>query len=304
MQNSYAEQSPFAMGFRAGALMRADLDAKKLPVATIIPTGIFPIDHHFNGGLRTGEITLLGAPTGHGKSALGEQIALEASKRFRTTFFALEMGRRRTETRMLGKIMRTDIHSVTTLMEQRPDHKPLRAAFDMLTYERQLIVEERDDTEAFTTNHVIAMICANAPRLVVLDHPRHLDDWHGDGKNGYAAATTIVRRLVAAARHLDIHIIIVCQTKVQLQAKRPRKEDIADTYALAQNADAAIMIHRPFRGKGMSDNVAELIVDKNRNGGEGIVHTRWHGPTMTYSELMPAEEAALECCKRRDEVSA
>lgn len=171
--------------------------------------------------------------------------------------------------------------------------------FDALTYDRHLIVEERDESEAFTMNHIMAMIMANDPKLVVIDHPRHLDDWHGDGKNGYFAATQITRRIMQAASHLDIHIMIVAQTKVQLQSRRPCKEDIADTYALGQNADTAIMVHRPFRGLGSQDTVAELIVDKNRNGSEGIVHTRWHGPSMSYRELMPAEEAALECCGKK-----
>lgn len=300
MLNRYSEQTPFAQGFRAGSLLRAELAANKSVPVTIIPTGIWPLDRILNGGMRSGEITLIAAPTGHGKSALGEQIALEASKKFRTTFFALEMGRRRTETRLLGKVLHTDIHSVQNLMELEHDHPKLQAAFESLAYERMLIVEERDDSAAFTFDHVLAMICANEPKLVILDHPRHLDDWHGTAKTqAYASATNIVRRLVAAARDLNIHIVVVCQTKVQLQGKRPRKEDIADTYALAQAADAVVMIHRPFRGKEMADNVAELIVDKNRNGAEGMLHTRWHGPTMTYSELMPAEEARLECCKPR-----
>lgn len=303
--NSYAEQTPFAQGFRAGAVLKADLDAKKLKPATIIQTGIWPLDVKLEGGLRTGEVTLIAAQSGRGKSALGEQIALSASQKHRTTFFALEMGRRRTETRMLGKIMKNDIHVVTTMMQQHPDHASLRKAFDALTFERQLIVEERDDSEAFTMNHIMAMIMANEPKLVVIDHPRHLDDWHGGrGKTAYECATDITRRIIAAARFLDIHIIVVCQTKVQLQSSRPRKEDIADTYALGQNADTAIMVHRPYRGLGSQDTIAELIVDKNRNGGEGIVHTRWHGPTMSYSELMPAEEASLECCRKKHAVEA
>lgn len=298
--NNYSEQTPFAQGHRAGALLKADLDTKSLKAATIIPTGIWPLDVKLEGGMRTGEVTLIAAQSGRGKSALGEQIALSASEKHRTTFFALEMGRRRTETRMLGKIMRHDIHTVTNMMENHPDHALLRSAFDSLTYERQLIVEERDDSEAFTMNHVMAMIMANDPKLVVIDHPRHLDDWHGGkGRTAYECATDITRRIIAAARFLDIHIIIVCQTKVQLQSSRPRKEDIADTYALGQNADTAIMVHRPYRGLGSKDTIAELIVDKNRNGGEGIVHTRWHGPTMTYKDLMPAEEAALECCGKK-----
>lgn len=303
--------SPFGQGFRAGSQLRADIDGGTLKVPEIIQTGIFPIDELTRGGadlggLRTGEVSIIGASTGHGKSALAEQIALEVSKRHRTTFFALELDRQRSEVRMLSKLMRLELGSVVNLMTNQPGHPGLRKALDELTYERMLIVEERDEATSFRSEHLFTMVRANAPKVIVVDHPRHIDDWHGGqrGERSDLAAARITRQLVGMAKATDAHVIIVAQTTRDLLGKRPSARDLADTYVLAQAADLVVMLHRPFRGRGHLDNVAELIIDKNRNGPEGIVHMRWTGSRMTYSDLSPGEEAALECCgspKKRDD---
>lgn len=295
-----SDPSPFAQGDRAGLHLLADLEAGHVPVAEILATGIAPIDEFTHGGLRVGELSVIGASTGHGKTALAEQIALEVSKRHRTTFFALEMGRRRTETRMLTRLLRIDHDSVQSLMANHPDNDRLRSGVESLVYDRRLILEERDDTQRFTSRHLFVIANANAPKLIVLDHPRHLDDWRGSSTNrSDLASEAIVRNLLAWAKVAKAHVMVVAQTRRDMMGKRPTMQDLADTYALAQAADLVVMLHRPFRGQGVRDNVVELVLDKNRNGPEGIIHARWHGPRMSYSELSLAEELRLECCAKR-----
>jgi len=299
---SLSAPGAFSAGIRAGMQLTADLKSRSIVPQTIIQTGIWQLDYALGGGLRTGEVSVIGASTGHGKSALAEQIALYASTQVETTYFGLELGARTTETRMVAKIMHTDKRTVDGLIHSCPDNEKLLNAVQCLTFERKkLIVEQRDHDEEFFSTDMFKMMLANESKLYIIDHPRHLDDWHTNylRESREQAAARVVRKICSAAKYLNAHIIVVSQLKSALQKSRPIMQDLADTYALAQSVDTVMLLHRPFRGKGWMDTVTEVILDKNRNGPEGITHVRWHGPHMKYSEMLPAEEAALTCCKSK-----
>lgn len=269
--------------------------------ALAMKTDIGALDYLLRGGLRLGDVSVIGARTGIGKSALAEQIALAVSSRYKTHYFALELGYRMTENRMLGKLLGWDLHRVTGLRQHHPDDRHLLEALETLTYERNLLIEERDRVEEYTSRDLIAAIVASSAKLIIVDHPRHLDDWTPIGGHGRSdlSSAGIVKRLLAVAAELSIHILIVAQTKAEyLKGRKPLAYDLADTFTLAQVASTVIMLHRPFQGQ-RGDDVAELIVDKNRHGPEGICHTRWAGRTMSFLDLTPDEESEMidRCCK-------
>ena len=60
----------------------------------VFPTGFAPLDHHFGGGFHRGELVVIGADTGMGKSALMIQAAAECAKAGHpVVYFSLEMNR-------------------------------------------------------------------------------------------------------------------------------------------------------------------------------------------------------------------
>jgi len=289
---------------RAGADFSKQLRAGEYIPRQVIPTSMPAVDDMLTGsadvqgGLRTGEVTVIGASTGHGKSTLAEQWALNISRREHVALFALEMGREKTELRMLTKIMGLDLSSVEALAEHKPER--IASILETMSLERTLHIEERDEAKPYTSDDFFRRIKATRPKVAILDHPRHLDDWHGNGKErSDLAAGNICRRLVACAKHFDMHIIVVQQTQRQLFGKRPTVQDLADSYVLGQICAGAFMVHRPFRGKRAEDVIAEVIIDKNRNGPEGIVHLGWHGQQMKYTGLLPADAMNAACCKTR-----
>ena len=286
-------------GSRAGldSLVRAQAGIAEPDVLTM-RTEIAGLDHMLRGGLRVGDLSVVGARTGIGKSAFAEQIALAVSSRHKTHYFALELGFRMTENRMLGKLLGWHLHRVTGLRQHHPDDRHLLDALESLTYEHNLLIEERDQLEDYTSRDSVDAIAASSARFIVVDHPRHLDDWSAGAHGRSDLAAAIVKRLLAVARELEIHILIVAQTKAEyIKGRKPLCYDVADTGVLAQAAATVLMLHRPFQGHN-GDDIAELIVDKNRHGPEGICHTRWAGRTMSFLDFTPDEvEAITRCCK-------
>jgi replicative DNA helicase len=268
-----------------------------------MPTGLDALDWALGGGmrhagLRRKRLYVIGARSGYGKSALAEQIALHVSQRAKVLFFALEMGEERTTDRLLAKVVGTDVYSAEQMYHNREAVMP---PLERLAYEHNLYLEERVEGEPFTFDHVAGLVVRQNPRVVVIDHLRHLDDWSpGGGAYGGRSdlpAAHISRRLRNMAVLADCAVIAVHQLKNELQSARPTQHDLADTAALSQQADHVWLIHRPFRGEGLRDNVAEIVVDKNREGPECILHFEWSGRLMRYRDMNPDEEAGLECCK-------
>lgn len=305
---------PFGVGPRAGIHELADLEAGNAPredLGPAITTGLQSLDWVLGGaqgGLRAGELVVLGARSGHGKSALAEQIALATSLRHRTTYFALELGRERTTDRLLAKVMRTDEQSAHSALAAGSE--VAKKALESLAYERDLRIEQRDLDADFRLDDALAMMIQNSPKVVVFDHLRHFDDWLipppeaeiPKGARSDYAPILFSRRLHQVARTYKCAIIAVHQCKNQLQAKRPTQHDLADTAALSQVADHVWMIHRPFRGETQVDTIAEVVVDKNRRGPECLLHFEWTGRLMRYRDLSPDDETP--CCKQKPRYGA
>lgn len=302
------EPSPFAIGIPAGydelQAMR-EKRATRLDFGASMETGIGTLDWMLggaDGGLKAGELVVIGAQSGHGKSALAETIALEVSRRKKTVYLALELGKERTTDRIVAKLIGTDEQSAHNAIAQATDMGE-RAVRELLET-RNLIIEERSLQEAYTLDHVAAQLCNDAPRVLFIDHLRHLDDWLGvpaRGQRADLATMETARRLRVMARDYKCCIVAVHQLKNELIHKRPTQHDLADTSALAQVADHVWLIRRPFRGDGVYDDTVELIVDKNRRGPEGVIHLEWTGRLMRYRDFMPDQEA--RCCKKTPENS-
>src|SRR3990167_6877192 len=57
-----------------------------------VQTGIKKLDRRLRGGLKGGQLTLLGAPSGGGKTSVAMQIAVDAAKKGPVLFVSPEMG--------------------------------------------------------------------------------------------------------------------------------------------------------------------------------------------------------------------
>jgi len=294
---------PYDVGERAGIREIVALDTGKplrAPEGDPLETGLMLLDHAIGGGLRPKRLVTIGARSGYGKSALAEQIALQVSKRARTMYLGLELGRERTIDRMFAKVIGTDVQSARRAM-QHPS-PGMREQFERLTYDRNLVVEERKIGERFTLDTALLLMNVNHPKVVIIDHMRHLDDWLAPasaGQRGDVPAALVARRLAEIAYETNITIIAVHQAKNALQGSRPTQHDLADTAALAQHSDHVWMIHRPFRSQGLRDTIAEVVVDKNREGPECLLHFEWTGRLMRYRDMMPGDEESLTCCKAK-----
>jgi len=258
------------------------------PHAKIFATGIPEIDSRTNGGLRAGDISVIGAATGMGKSAFVEQMALEIALKHEVLFLPLEMGERDTTERMGAKIERVSLQSLRD--EGLSDY-----GLEALNRRKMLVHQPTDPVDV---NELMRLIVDGDCPVVVVDHAREILGWLSDGKSTHVAPAIIMRYLRRCARETNKHIILIAQLNRTGYRDRPTSAALQDTSALEQNAALVLLLHRPFAGKGATDCVMEIIVAKNRYGPTGLSHMRWSGPTMKVFPMSEEEEAAVTCCDR------
>jgi hypothetical protein len=269
-------------------------------------TGIPELDRVLRN-LRPGEMTLLGAWTGIGKSGFSEQLGLHIAKESKVLFLPLELGVERTERRMLAKIMRTSEAHVESLERSDLREHKLEIYHAMEEFQdRKLQMLAPKNGEAIYYRQIEALIREQMPDVVFLDHLQHIEDWTpSDAKRSDLTAAAMVRRLRALCSELSVHIVCVHQLKGQKISKgqRPQIYDFADTSALPRVADTVLALHRPFRGTKGKDKIMEILVLKNRRGPEPWVHTHFEGSHIAMYPMDQMEAAMAECCSVKTPVA-
>ncbi|HEU4990084.1 MAG TPA: DnaB-like helicase C-terminal domain-containing protein, partial [Gemmatimonadaceae bacterium] len=98
-------------------LSRVDAIADGAPALDTIPSGFHSIDHVLGGGMRRGDLLVVGGDVGSGKSALALAVALRVGQqRVNTVFYSGEMTPERVMERALaieGRVRIDDLRQGT-----------------------------------------------------------------------------------------------------------------------------------------------------------------------------------------------
>jgi replicative DNA helicase len=101
--------------------------------------------------------------------------------------------------------------------------------------------------------------------------------------------TEISRALKGLARDLQVPVIALSQLSraVESRGGRPRLSDLRDSGSIEQDADMVMFIHREDKYKGQDEktNIAEILIEKHRNGPVGKVDLYFDEKTTTFMDL-------------------
>ena len=106
----------------------------------------------------------------------------------------------------------------------------------------------------------------------------------------------ISRGVKAVARELNVPVICLSQLNRSVEGRdghRPRMSDLRESGSIEQDADVVILLHREDYYR-MSepdfqpDNIAEVIIAKQRNGPTGTVKLTFDSKTTRFSNLSTA----------------
>ena len=126
--------------------------------------------------------------------------------------------------------------------------------------------------------------------LIIVDYLQLITPTHSRGSDNLVQQVTeISRSLKSMARELEVPVLALSQLSraVEQRRGRPRLSDLRDSGSIEQDADVVMFIHREDK---MSDNsdrpgIAEILVEKHRNGPVGKIDLRFDEEKTTFLSI-------------------
>lgn len=261
---------------------------------TGIPSG-FPSLDAITMGWQPGNLIVIGARPGHGKTAIALNMARCAAvdNGIPTAFFTLEM----TDVELADRLIGTE----TGLISNKRKGKVKMTDEDWAHLEAALVRAAKaplyiDETPGLTISEFTSKIKRmKAEKGIEIAFVDYLQLMHSSGNEFQYRAQEIgdiSRQLKETAKELKIPIVALAQLNRNLMARqgsvngRPLLSDLKDSGSIEQDADMVLFIHRPALlglTEGPAD-VAELVVAKNRSGEMGVVNLTYNGDLVKFSE--------------------
>jgi replicative DNA helicase len=259
-----------------------------------VPTGINDLDARLNGGLRPGQLALLAARPGVGKSGLAMSIAYELGvNRGRSVgVVSLEMSRDELLQRLVAMHTGVDTRRVEGLVK-RSDPRMLDA-LGVLS-EAPIAIEDTAMLSVMDVRSKARRLATVRPLdLLIVDYLQLLIG-ETNAANRVDEVSRISRQLKLLARELQCPILALSQLSravEQRASKVPQLSDLRDSGSLEQDADIVIFIYREEAGEGGEPGGTELYLAKQRNGPLGVIPVAFDAPTTRFRNVSSYEAPA------------
>ena len=255
-----------------------------------VPTGFAELDH-LTGGLHPGQMVILAARPGVGKSTMALDLARSASMRHGLTsaFFSLEMSQLEITMRLLsaeatvplahlrsGRMSDDDWDRISTRMNQVSeaplfiDDSPNLSLLEIRSKARRL--KQQDDLQLLIIDYIQLM--TSGRRF----------------ESRQVEVSEISRQIKLLAKELEIPVVALSQLNrgpEQRADRRPMLSDLRESGSLEQDADLVILLNRPDLHNLHSDRVgeADFEVAKHRNGPTKTITVAFQGHYSRFGDM-------------------
>jgi replicative DNA helicase len=211
---------------------------------TGMPTPFGKLNWILGGGMRPGEVYILGGKEGSGKTSLALQVAMETLRKGHAVLiFSMEMDRPAVYRRMAGIEARVDLHSFADDQRRKVDVGERMARLCRATSTmsgRKLLVSTKPRvTPQYITSEIKRIATRSRVDLVIVDHAQ-LMDADGPTRGDYERMTKVSRALKITAGEIGAPLLAVSQTNRSKKRGEKNSEldsaDLRDTGALEEDA--------------------------------------------------------------------
>ncbi|MBK5215331.1 MAG: replicative DNA helicase [Candidatus Pacebacteria bacterium] len=255
-----------------------------------VPTGFHDLDQYLSG-LQKSDLIILAARPSMGKTTLALDIARQAALNHGTptVIFSLEMSTQQLVDRMLAAQSRVDAWKLRTgNLSSEGEFAKIRDSLDTLS-KAPIYVDDMAGNSIIRMRSVCRRIRAEKGiGLIIVDYLQ-LMSTSKNYDNMVNQVTEISRSLKALAKEFDVPVMALSQLSraVESRGGRPRLSDLRDSGSIEQDADIVMFIHREDKGKDESEktNIAEILIEKHRNGPVGKVDLYFDEKTTSFMSI-------------------
>lgn len=255
-----------------------------------VPTGFIHLDNMLSG-LQDGDLIILAARPSMGKTTLALDIARLAATKHNIPvgIFSLEMGSQQLVDRMLSAESQVNAWNMRTgNLHAESEFTKIRDSLDRLSKAPifiddtpgNSIMKMKSTARKLKLEHGLGMIIVDYLQLMTTS--KNYDSMVNQ-------VTEISRSLKSLAKELKVPVLALSQLSraVESRGGRPRLSDLRDSGSIEQDADVVMFIHREDKYKDQAEktNIAEILIEKHRNGPTGKVDLFFDEKKTTFQSL-------------------
>jgi len=256
-----------------------------------IPTG-FPELDALLAGFQKSDLIILAARPSVGKTTLALDISrnIACKHNIPVGIFSLEMSSQQLTDRLLAAQAHVDSWKLRTgRLSNDDEFARIRDSLDILASAPIFIDDEasnnimqmRAKARRLQAEHGLGLLVVDYIQLMV---PRQRIE------NAVQQMTEISRSLKGLAKELDVPILALSQLSRAVESRHPpipKLHDLRDSGSIEQDADVVMFIYREDRYKENTDkqNIAEILIEKHRNGPLGKVELYFNPRKVTFSSI-------------------
>ena len=259
-----------------------------------VPTGFVELDE-LTQGLRAGQMIIVAARPGMGKSTLALDFCRSASIRhgIASVIFSLEMNQNEIAMRMLAAEASISMSKMQQgKMEDRDWNKLSKKLADIES--SPLFIDD-------SANLTITEIAAKCRRLkeqhnlglVVIDYLQLMTSGK-QVESRQQEVSALSRSLKLLAKSVEVPVVAVAQLNRGPESrtdKKPMIADLRESGSLEQDADIIILLHRPeYYNKEDRPGEADIMVAKHRNGETRVIQALFQGHLARFANYTTREE--------------
>ena len=216
---------------------------------------------------------------------------ISADTRLPTAVFSLEMSKQQLAQRMLCSRGNIDAHKLRKGMLQSHEYAHLANVVGELAKAPIWV----DDTPGLTPLDLRAkarrLALQHDVKCIMIDYMQLMDNPGVESRQ--QQISEISRGIKAVARELNVPVLALSQLNRASEGRdghRPRMSDLRESGSIEQDADVVMLLHREdyYRMSEpdfVPDNIAEVIIAKQRNGPTGTVKLTFMNKTTRFENL-------------------
>ena len=272
---------------------------------TGVPTGFYDLDK-VTSGLHAGEMIIIAARPGMGKTAFALNIATYAAQNTKkaVAIFNLEMPAEQLVNRMRSSVGQIDSGKIRTGNMSHDDWKRINEANSQLAETNIQIVDDAGITAA-----EIKAKCRNLANkeeglaLVIIDYLQLVTSGGKRPESRQQEVSDISRSLKTMAMELKVPVIALAQLSrnaEKRESNQPMLADLRESGSIEQDADMVLFINRSdyYKAKEQLDAsknvVADIIIAKHRKGSTGKFQLLFELNMSNFRNYLATETEGLE----------
>lgn len=257
-----------------------------------IPSGFDGLDNIL-AGFQKSDLIILAARPSMGKTTFALDIARNAALKFKASvgIFSLEMSDQQLVDRMLAAEAGVDSWKLRTgKLSNDQEFQAVQDAMAKLS-DAQIHIDDQPGTNILKMRSSARRLKnEHGLDLLIVDYLQLMSPTSTKASDSMVQQVTeISRSLKILARELDVPVIALSQLSraVEQRGGKPRLSDLRDSGSIEQDADVVMFIHREDKINKESErpNIAEIMIEKHRNGPVGSCELYFDGQHVRFLNL-------------------